>query len=218
MTSEKRGSPPCGLYIRIKYYDDMQKTIGDLRQMALVINRASGYQKNMHAVELCYDKNAIEQINDLITICQSQGLVCIVSRLDAALYDQFPKTDGFVTDNIETYRKIKGAVSDKTIMGFQAGTEEGGVDKALALGVDYIILKADPSLLLSTRSKDDDVLLCASGKGITNDNVSSLALAGASFVNATDYIFNHKNGVMQGAVNMLHALDLAAEAKNLIKN
>ncbi|GEM_PF-2583203 len=38
--------------------------------------------------------------------------------------------------------------------------------------------------------------------------------AGAGFIDAGDYIWSHEKGVMQGAVNMLHAIDLALADKN----
>ena len=78
MSSDKSGSPACGIYVRIDDFSNMLDVIGYVRQMAFAINRSSGYEKNMCVVELVCDANEEgrqERIADLIPIVQEQGLV-----------------------------------------------------------------------------------------------------------------------------------------------
>lgn len=211
MSEDKSGSPPCGIYVRIDEYADMQKIITGVRQMALVINRASGYEKNMHVVELAYRKEDTEKINDLVTILQAQGLIAILAGAKVEHSEVFPEVDGFLAGTPGDFEALKTALPEEKIIGIT------GADH-IPEQADYAVVTADPAALMKTRAGTGDVLLCASGKGITNDTVGVLARAGASFVDATDYILTHEKGVMQGAVNILHALELALEDEILLKN
>ena len=213
MSKDKSGSPPCGIYVRVDDYSDMPKTITALRQMAMVINRASGYEKNFDVVELVYNKGHAEQINDLMMIMKAQGMIAVVSGVKAEHAQNFPEADGFLSDDLDTFQAMKASLKEESIFGLRGNGED-----MLSAGADFVVVKADPAFLMKANAKENAPLLCASGKGITNDNVASLALAGASFVEATDYIFSHEKGVMQGAVNILHALDLAAQAQQVTQN
>ena len=48
---------------------------------------------------------------------------------------------------------------------------------------------------------------------VTNDYCAYYVESGAAFIDAGDYIWGHGKGVMQGTVNMLHAIDLALDDK-----
>ena len=203
MTGDKSGSPPCGIYVRIDDYSDMTDVITKLRQMALVINRASGYEKNMCVVELAFDKDATEQMKDLITIIQAEGMVAIITGgwLDGA--------DGALLADHKVIEETRAALGEEAIIGLICQTRAQG-EIAIEKRVDYAVLPADPAMLGWWRSKTDKLSL-ASGKGITNSNCGNLARAGADLVDVTEYVFNHEKGVMQGTVNILHALDMAAQ-------
>lgn len=205
MSRNKSGAPPCGLYARIDDFGDVVKTIGAIRQMASVINRASGYEQNMHVLEFAAGvPEDAEKIADLITIMKAQGMVCVVS---GATLDQaggaLGMADGFVLSSAQDLAAFRAALGDDPILGLV--TKDAPDARA-----DYVILPADPALIAKIGG-GGDVVVCARGEGITNDNAGALARAGASFIDCGDYIFSHEKGVMQGAVNMLYALELAAD-------
>ena len=79
MSADKSGSPSCGIYVRIDDFSNMLDAIGQVRKLAFAINRASGYEKNLAVIELAYNDDDQERINDLIPIIRGQGLVCLLS-------------------------------------------------------------------------------------------------------------------------------------------
>ncbi len=208
MSSDKSGSPPCGIYVRIDEFDDMQKIITNFRQMAMVINRSSGYEKNMNIVELAYSPDNIQKITDLVILAQNEGLVAIIS---GELNDlDIMGADGVLLDNAGAFNDTRAKLGDDLIIGLACCKSKEVADKALDLGVDYITLNADPDLI-SWWSDKSDIFCVASSNKITNKNCAGLARAGASFVDATNYIKSHEKGTMQGAVNILHELECAAQ-------
>lgn len=212
MSADKSGSPPCGIYVRIdpSHYKDMPKTITALRQMSMTINRASGYEKNMTAVCFVYDKNFSEEITDLTALVQAEGLVALVSHLEDAEVIQNLGVDGAVCAESKIASLLRQSLGEDAIIGVACGSSRAQAELALAVGVDFVTLMADPALV-QWFCAQGDTLCVAEGRGITNDNCGVLALSGAAFVEATSYIFGHEKGVMQGTVNMLYALDLALQ-------
>lgn len=205
MSGDKSGTPPCGLYARIDDFSDMIKTITAFRQMAMVINQASGYKRNMHVAELVHTEGNVEKIADLLSVVKAQGLVCVISGVSLEqAQGAFAEADGFLLTSLEDLIKFRAALGDDPILGVMA---EGSVDAR----ADYAVLPADPAMIAKA-SRGGEVIVCARGEGITNDNVGVLVQAGASFIDCGDYIFSHEKGVMQGAVNMLYALELAGES------
>ena len=164
-------------------------------------------------MEFAHNDQHIEQINDLITVMKAQGLITVISGMGVDQLETFAAADGFLFEEVSAFNAGKDKLGEETIYGLR-----GAGDDVLAAGADFIKVKADPTLLMKISAHEEAPLICASGKGITNDNVGSLALAGASFVDTGEYIFSHAKGVMQGAVNILHALDLAAEAQMVTQN
>lgn len=200
MSVDKSGSPPCGIYIRISDFSNMLDAIGWVRKLAFVINRSSGYEKNMTVVELVYTKEAEERIRDLIPIIQDNGLVSIVR----GSYDPLG-ADGVLLENIEDVKKARQAKDDDAIVGVVCHDKETA-DKAIALEVDYVSLPADPAFIRAFSAKTEIVCL-ASGEAINPENCGVLAEAGAGLVDVGDYILNHEKDIMQGTVNVLHALE-----------
>ncbi len=206
MTLNKPTSPPCGIYVRIDDFSDMQAIITSFRQMAMVINRTSDYEKNMHVVELvcdASDSKVVERITDLVPLMQSQGIVAIVS----GKMDDFEcyGADGILLENPDEIKCAREKLGDDAIIGLTCGAS-----KDSPKGIDYVTLNADPSLISGHCSKTD-IICVAMGDHITKDNCVVLARAGASFVEVSDYIFNYEKGTMQATVNILDALERAAQ-------
>ena len=124
MSADKSGSPPCGIYIRIDDYRDMVKIISDIRQVALVINRSSGYERNMHVIELVFQDGATEKINDLITVIKAQGLVCIISGLDDNTFNVFEEADGYLFADYTALKNAKQNMDEKYICGLMIGRDK----------------------------------------------------------------------------------------------
>ncbi|MBI1300187.1 MAG: hypothetical protein GC137_00875 [Alphaproteobacteria bacterium] len=204
MSDDKAGSPPCGIYIRISDFSNMLDAIGWVRKMAFVINRSSGYEKNMSAVELVYTNENEDRLRDLIPIIQDNGLVAIVSRSFDPL-----GADGVLLENIEDVEKAREALDDDAIIGVVCQDRETA-DKAIAHEVDYVSLPADPVFIREFSAKTEIVCLAA-GKDINPENCGVLAQSGAGLVDVGDYILNHEKDIMQGTVNILHALETTAQ-------
>lgn len=209
MSDDKSGSPPCGIYVRIDNFSDMPKLITDLRQMAMVINRASGYEENMSVVELVCDGSAenAERVTDLIPIMQGQGLVVILSG--KVVKQNIQGADGVLAEKLEDVANLRAALGDDMIIGLECVKREQA-ESAASASLDYITLPADPALLgwWSAKTK---ILSVAYGQGVTNHSCGGLVRAGASFVDVGEYIFGYEKGVMQATVNILHAIDASVQ-------
>lgn len=210
MSDDKSGSPPCGIYVRIDDFSDMPKVITNFRQMAMTINRASGYENNMSVVELSCDGGAqtIERITDLIPLIQSQGFVVIISG--EVNKEMIVLGDGVLLSEplqAEIYRSEQG---DDKIIGLLC-THKDEAEKAMLVSADYVILPADP-MILNWWSSKTQILSVARGDDITNHACGALVRTGVSFIDVSQYIFSYEKGVMQATVNILHAIDTALQS------
>ncbi len=219
MTADKNGSPPCGIYVRIDEFSDMQKLITSFRQMTMVINRASGYEKNMNIVEFVYKPEYAQEITDLIMLAQNEGVVAIVSGNipDFECYG----ADGILLENTGDVKAAREKLGADAIIGLDYSNIKD-IDKlkditqkAIKGGLDYVNLAANPKTIIWW-SAQSDVLCVAIGDKITNDTCAPLARAGADFIDVSDYIFTYEKGVMQATVNILHNLETAAQMPNLV--
>tara|TARA_R110001592_G_scaffold27763_16_gene102808 strand:- start:10905 stop:11546 length:642 start_codon:yes stop_codon:yes gene_type:complete len=207
MSSDKSGSPPCGIYVRIDDFSNMLDLIGYVRQMAFAINRASGYEKNMGVVELAYSQDVAERIADIIPIIRAQGLVAVVSGMSDNL--DSVDADGFLLRMEDDVLKGRASLGEDVILGIHATTKEDA-QRALLLNADYLVVPADPLLIRAVKG-GTDMLCAARGAGLTNKNCGALVQAGANFVDVSDYILGYEKGVMQATVNILHAFDVAVQ-------
>lgn len=205
MSTDKAGSPPCGIYMRIDDFSDMPKVITALRQVAMVVNRASGYEKNRVAVEFVYRVEHKDKIADLIDLVDSNGLVPVLSG--AYTPDLAARADGVLCGSLDDAKAARATLGDDAIIGVACMTKD---DMMHVIGedVDYITAPTDPDLIQWFASKSS-IVVAACGDDVTQDRCTALVLAGAGFVDSTHYILSHEKGVMQGAVNILHAIDLA---------
>ncbi len=204
MSSDKSGSPPCGIYIRIDDFSNMLNVIGYVRKMAFTINRASGYKKNMVVVELAYTDDVAERITDIIPVIRDQGFVVVVSGAADMM-----GADGALLSDVAEVMDMREKGDEDTIIGLICDDLDAAI-LAVKYDVDYVVLAADP-MLISQFSAQSDVLCVARGKAITSTNCGALAQAGADLVDVGAYIIGHEKDIMQGTVNILHELDVAAQ-------
>lgn len=207
MSGDKSGSPPCGIYVRIDDFSDMPKLILALRQMAMTINRASGYEKNMAVVELAYSAEYAEKVADLVMLVQAEGLVAILAN-PPNNYDIF-EADGVMLKGAEEIAAAREALGKDAIIGVACGMSKSCAKSAAQAGADFVSFAPDIGLL-AWWSMEHEAPCLVSGD-LNNDNCGSFARAGAGFVDVTRYIFEHDEGVMKGTVNVLYALDLATQ-------
>lgn len=203
--TDKSGSPPCGIYLRIEDFSNMLDVIGHIRKMAFTINRASGYQKNMSVVELVQTDDNQERVADLVQIVKDQGLVCLIGGKTNAR--DIMNADGLIIKPGENLQKIRDTLGEEAIIGVKASNKEEA-KQFFESTLDLILLPADPSLLTWWRGYSQ-ILTVADGEAIEPKNAVPLAAAEASFINASQYILNHPKGIMQATVNIMHAVQNA---------
>lgn len=211
----KSGAPPVGLWIRLGLAELAAPAPAlehDLKKIFYVIN-ASPYEKNMHALEIT--GQAIAQFPQraatLFTLAQQNGIATI-GRGDWALA-QKAGADGVLVEDITALPLAREAFGEDGIVGVMCDSQKKAA-VAHDASVDFISLgtgKSDsfPSLeVLRFWVILSDKPALIEGP-ITNDNAGFFVKAGATFLDSAEYIFTHKKGVMQGTVNLLHAIDLA---------
>ncbi len=204
MSVDKSGSPSCGIYMRIDNLSNMLDAIGWVRKLAFAINRASGYEKNSAVIEIACNSDNAERVRDLIPIAQENGLVAVVS----GSFDPMGG-DGLLLEKGSDIKTAREALGEDAIIGVVC-KDKDEADEAVSLGADYLCLPADPTLITRI-SAAHDVMCLARGAKITNKNCAALASAGAGLVDVGDYILNHEKDILQGAVNIMHALETATQ-------
>ncbi|MGH1455741.1 MAG: hypothetical protein ACRBDI_03080 [Alphaproteobacteria bacterium] len=203
MSTDKSGSPPCGIYVRIDDFSNMLDLIGYIRQMAFTINQRSGYEKNMSIIEVAFTPENAERAKDIIPIIKDQGLVAIVhGSLDSM------GADGILLDNAADIKKTRAALGDDAIIGL--------VTSDPVPDIDYAVVKADPAVIGKWKAMSDALCVARGKKPITADTCAASVTAGADFVDVSDYILKHKKGIMQGTVNILHEIDQAIKPPEIV--
>jgi hypothetical protein len=207
MDSDKGRSPPCGIYLHIRDVGDKLTTLKNLRAVAMVINRSTGYDKNMHMVMFDYAPLKVLELRELVEAVRMSGIVAI----SGGGVTGFESTgaDGVLLDKIEDVAILRAQIGGDAIIGLDARKMD--IKTLKDSGADFVILPADAGKI-GAWSMISDVPCVAGGK-IDNDTCGDYAQAGAGFVDVTDYVLKHQKGVLQGAVNVLHALELAADKK-----
>lgn len=208
----KKGAPRTGLYLRV-FTADIEDFFPKMRQAFLVINR-SDYEKNMHVLEINLssdDERNLEGAALLKDIAQAAGIVALV-RNNIALARSI-EADGVMLDNIDDIKIAKMVLEERNIIGLRCQNDKNRAQKALAEGIDFISFGSDKFLpdapLVKWWVTQTEKPALVEGH-VTSDNAQNYAEIGAGFVECTGYIFNHPKGAMQGAVNILFAIDLAA--------
>ncbi len=215
--ADKPKTAPCGLYLILPenwMEPDFLKNLGG---MFRAIN-ANAYERNNHVIELrvadgmTYSDQDMERIIAMSELCKSQGVNFIVGR-DADLAKTC-KADGVLVDSTDAVRMARARLGDDLIVGMRCGSSRLKADQAMEAGADYVSFGdlashfVDPAIIEWWNRKTD--LPCLIEGPITNDNCAFYVHAGAYFIDASHYVWTHPKGVMQGVVNVAHAIDLAA--------
>lgn len=202
----KKGAPRTGLYFRFRT-GDMETNFLKLRQAFMVINR-SDYEKNMHVLEIIISENNqrnFEAAALLKEIGQSAGIVVLVQNdIDAA---RRLEVDGVMLDKIADLPVAKAAFEDHQIIGVRCANNKDIAQQALSANADFISFGSGKFLpdvkLVSWWSAQSEKPLLIEGDVTSED-------AGAGFLDVTEYVFKHPQGALQGAVNVMYAIDLAS--------
>ena len=210
--------PPCGLYLRIEASPDLSLVVPSIREAAFVMNR-SDYEQNMHIMEIDAHKVARpEVIEGMVQLIKDQGLVALI-RGDAQMALDI-NADGVLTHSLEEMKAARALLAEDKIVGMTCPFDRDLAAQALEAGADYVLFNdpVAPTMpnvgFFNWWSTLTDVPAVAQG-AITNDNASVFVKAGATFLDCSDYVWNHADGIKQGVVNMLYAIDLAAEKATL---
>lgn len=211
----KKGAPLVGLWIKIGPDLALDILVRDLRQIFHVIN-ASAYEKNMHTLEIsgpAEDSDFREKAALLFAIARSAGMACVYRGSPQAAKDM--GADGVHVDTIEDLAKGRELFGEEGIAGLHCGTSPEMAAQAHDADADFVsfgtkgpAMPSPDALRFWTMLSDKPALIEGP---ITNDYCAFWVQAGAGFIDAGDYIWSHGDGLMQGTVNMLYAIDLALE-------
>jgi thiamine monophosphate synthase len=215
MSSDKKpGAPECGLYIRIAddfMFDDL---VPKLRHLFLVTTR-SDYEKNMHVLEIPTprpEEGAVDQVREIANYGRQNGFAVIL-RGPAVMMASL-QADGVLLEPGGDIAAARAIIGDDAILGLRCAQDRIAATKGAKAGVDYISFSAPgadrliPPEILAWWSTAHDIPALIEGP-ITNDDCGAYVRAGATFIDSGSFILNHPKGVMQGAVDMLYAIDLA---------
>lgn len=217
----KKGAPACGVYLRIAEDKPLEDANRDIREAAFVINRSS-YEKNLHVLELDGESGNAEASQRLLALAEigkKNGMVVIVRG--PAWLASAAEADGVLLAKAEEIVQAREIMGEDGIIGLRCGLSRMTAEKAADMGVDYIsfasggrgdILPQDS--LISWWSVKSEVPALVEGK-ISNDDCGRYVCAGATFVEATDYVWNHPQGIKQGTIDMLYAIDLALQSRSV---
>ena len=222
MTKEKKkGAPQAGLYLRIADDKPFEDAFREMREAAFVINRSS-YEKNLHVLEVGgdpMDVDSTDRLKALVLGGKQNGLVVIV-RGHAGLAFAV-EADGVLLDKAEDVANAREVMGEDAIIGLRCGlSRQAAEDADKASIVDYISFAATaehilpPETLISWWGARAETPALVEGK-ITNDECGRYVRAGATFIDASDYVWNHPKGIKQGTVDMLYAIDLVMENQSV---
>jgi thiamine monophosphate synthase len=215
VNEKKAGAPACGLWIRLGPDLALQELMRDLKQIYFVIN-GSSYEKNMHVLEVCCDESHGEETGKaalLFAQARENGIATILrGSIDKA---KELEADGVLVDDIGKIKSAKQTFGEQGIIGFSCGLSDEQAAAAYDAGVDFVTFGTGKRTMPEPRALKfwtmlTDLPAVIEGD-ITNDYAAYYVQQGAAFLDCKDYIWGHKKGVMQGTVNMLHAIEVALE-------
>lgn len=213
MTKEAtKGAPDSGLYLVLPPNWTSPEFLKNLRDVFRAIN-ASPFEKNAHVIELRLDeppktKDGLEIVHAMAELTKSQGVVFIVAN-DIALA-QAVGADGVVLDSIDDVAQARSVFGQDGIIGLRCGLSRRMASAALEAGVDYVSFyndargHIDPSILQWWQLKTDNP--CLVEARISANDCAFYVESGVDFIDGSDYVWNHPNGVMQAIVNMMDAI------------
>lgn len=213
------GAPPCGIYLKIKQSGKSFTLIETLKQICLGLN-SSEYEKNMHVFE--YSGNINEDNKDYITalkeFLQYNGMVFIVRENIEFAHEI--KADGVIVKTFEEAKTAREKLGSNAIIGIRLTASRKKVEQAIESDVDYI------SLPLNLKTEKTALKLlriwamvtdkpCLVEGNLNNNHCRALVESGASFIDASNYVFKYPKGVLQAIVNMLYAIEISKPSGTL---
>lgn len=213
-----KGAPACGLYIVIPPHFKAEDVMPQLRHVFFVTNR-SNYEKNMHVVEIAHEADSddfAERAGPVIAFARGGGFIAILrgKGQKVALAAQILQADGVLLDDPADMAGVREFLGEDAIIGLRCGLSPERADEAKQTGADYVSFgypdrsQLPPEDVVKLWAWRDETPVLVEGP-MTNDDIDEYVKAGATFFDTGAYILGHPEGVMQGAVNMLYAIDLA---------
>ncbi|QQG35930.1 MAG: thiamine phosphate synthase [Micavibrio aeruginosavorus] len=217
----KKGAPACGLYLRVADDLPFETAMAQIREAAFVINR-SAYEKNMNVLEIggsLDDEEGLLRMQALVELARQLGVVAIVRNHAGLAFAA--EADGVILEKIEDVEAARAVMGSDAIIGVRCGLSRLTAEKALDVRVDYISFAAGgrgdvlpPESLVGWWSVKSDTPCLIEGS-LTNDDCGRYVRAGATFLEASDYVWNHPKGIKQGTIDMLYAIELAMESQSV---
>ncbi len=209
----KKGAPDCGLYLILPQDWTSPDFLKYLRDIFRAIN-ASPFEKNAHVIELRLDespktKDGLEIVHAMAALTKSQGVVFVVSN-DVALANAVG-ADGVMLNNIDDVENARTILGDDAIIGLRCGLSRRMASAALDAGADYVSFydgargHIDPAIIHWWQLKTDNP--CLVEANITANDCAFYVDAGVDFIDSSHYVWSHPDGVMQGIVNMMDAIN-----------
>ncbi|MEM7650489.1 MAG: hypothetical protein AAF204_00205 [Pseudomonadota bacterium] len=204
---DKSGAPQCGIYIRIElpmgkmgekdgdYSGVMQKT----QLIMKTVNEESEHEKNMHVIEV--SGGHPESLKIICDVIRSKGFVVVMNgdHEKAASCG----ADGVMLARGVDVSAVRIAVGEDFIIGVKSDLHEDA---------DYVSLAPVAQDIMAFCAKTNK--LCLASGTISKDAAPSLMAAGATFLDMSDYIFNHDQGVVKATAKVLSAMQKAEEYKS----
>lgn len=189
-----------------------------MRHLFFVANR-SNYKKNMHVIEIAHEagvEDFAERAGPVVALARGAGFVAVLRGKGQGVADmaRTVQADGVLLDELEDIGTVRECLGMDAIIGLRCGLSPERADEARAAGADYVSFgypdrgRLPPEDIVKLWAWAADTPVLVEGP-LTNDDIDDYIKAGATFFDASSYIFKHPEGVMQGTVNMLFAIDLA---------
>lgn len=214
--AKKQGAPSVGLYFRVGPAIELEMISKDLKQIFFTIN-GSDYERNMHAIEISGstddDPEFIEKAQTIAKFAAANAVV--------PLYKGAPKVakeigaEGVLLTTLDDIGSARELFGEEGIIGLHCGISNEDAAAAFDAEVDFVCFglgaeKMPAADVLTFWTMLTELPAVVEG-AITNDYCDYYVKAGAGFIDATHYVWGHEKGVMQGTVNMLHAIDIALQ-------
>lgn len=210
---KKKGAPPSGLFWTIEESafgsGDEDKALDMIRNMRMAIAaiNASPYEKNAHIIEFVPQGSASESLKileGLQAITSHNGLVLLVR--DSLSLAAESKADGVLFTDSAKAEKARAAIGEDPIIAVHVSDVND-----ITNNIDLAIFSDKISLQDIARVRINLACTVMSEVNLSNENCAGHVQAGCDFLNASDYLNSHVEGAAKAAVNMLYAIDLAAD-------
>lgn len=216
-------APDCGLFIRLSDTLLGMDLVRAIREIFFVINHGeSAYKRNSHILyceQALIDSLSKDQLATIVTLAKSQGIVVLLEN-NTTLAGEI-EAEGVLLDDEADILKARQIIGEEGIIGLRCGIEIDRAEAAIEKGADFVSFHtqnkslADPKIAAVWSTLSD--MPCVMEGPFSNDYVSAYVQAGTNFIDAGDYILNHKKGVKQGTVNIMHAIELALDTPRSVQ-